>query len=184
MDTLWERMIWPLLSLYSPDCLCSIDFACGRGRNARKLRQHGATELTLVDVNAENLCYCKESFRDCSGVSFLQTNGYDLSALPDATFSHIYTFDAMVHFDPEIILSYIADFSRVSKLRGTVFVHHSNFDKAPGVHFKLNPHWRNFMSARLFKHISIRNGFDVLDQRVIDWGVEIGLDCLTVLQRR
>jgi ubiquinone/menaquinone biosynthesis C-methylase UbiE len=88
----------------------------------------------------------------------------------------------MVHFDIEIVLSYIAEFARVLKPGGTAFIHHSNFTGRPGSSFKDNPHWRNFMSATIFKHSAIRNGFEVLEQKLLNWAGE-DIDCLTVMRR-
>jgi hypothetical protein len=106
-----------------------------------------------------------------------------LAGIPSKKFTHVYSFDAMVHFDLEIVLSYIAEFARVLKPTGTAFIHHSNFTRNPGAPFQDNPHWRNFMSDTIFRHCSIRNGFDILEQKVIDWAGQ-GIDCITVMRRR
>jgi hypothetical protein len=38
------------------------------------------------------------------------------------------------------------------------------------------------MSAAIFKHIAVRSGFDVIQQKTFSWG-EPDIDCITVLQR-
>lgn len=101
----------------------------------------------------------------------LLNDGIDLSIIDSAAFMFLYSFDAMVHFDLEIILSYIPEFSRVLKSGAYAFVHHSNYSANPGGDFRENPHWRNFMSAGIFKQ-----------QHIFAWG-EPNLDCITVLRR-
>jgi hypothetical protein len=102
--------------------------------------------------------------------------------LDTSAFTFLYTFDAMVHFDLEIVISYIPEFARVLKPGAYAFVHHSNYTANPGGDFRQNPHWRNFMSAAIFKHIAVRSGFDVIRQETFNWG-ERDIDCITVLQR-
>jgi hypothetical protein len=105
-----------------------------------------------------------------------------LASLETAAFTFLYTFDAMVHFDLEIVLSYITEFSRVLEDGAYAFVHHSNYTANPGGDFRDNPHWRNFMSAGIFKHVAVRSGFTVVQQRIFSWG-EPDNDCISVLCR-
>ncbi|RWL44465.1 MAG: class I SAM-dependent methyltransferase [Mesorhizobium sp.] len=178
MDRHWNDLIWPVLKNHSIDFTSTADFACGRGRNAEKLRLL-SKEISLIDVNEENLSYCREVFSGEKSVKFFQCNGYDLSNIPDESFTFFYTFDSIVHFDVELILGYLPEFCRVLRPGGKLFVHHSNYSASPGADFRSNPHWRNFMSAGLFKHMSIRSGLSVLSQNVIDWGGIKEIDCLT-----
>src|SRR5205823_10224042 len=125
--------------------------------------------------------FCARRFSG-RGFSFIVNSGYDLSDIPDQDVTFVYSFDAMVHFDLEIILLYIKEFKRILKTGSYGFVHHSNFTKAPGQNFTLNPHWRNFMSKELFCHLCIRNGLIIEEQQAIDWGSDPCLDCLTVFR--
>ena len=42
----------------------------------------------------------------------------------------------------------------------------------------------NNMSKDLFAYLSYRAGFDVVDQKVIDWEGDKNLDCVTLLKKR
>ncbi|ARN81095.1 class I SAM-dependent methyltransferase [Methylocystis bryophila] len=183
MDAHWSSIILPILSTYPIDLSETIDFACGRGRNARKLKEVGAGNITLVDVNAENIAYCDQNLVPLGGYAVFLNNGYDLHPLPSEAYTFVYSFDAMVHFDLEIVLSYIAEFARVLRPGGFAFVHHSNFTGNPGGSFQQNPHWRNFMSAPIFKHVAVHDGFDVLRQETFAWGGAADIDCITVMKR-
>jgi len=78
----------------------------------------------------------------------------------------VYCFEAAVHFDLEIILSYIKEFRRVLTPGGFGFVHHSNVTTNPGADFRTRPYWRNFMSKEIFAHLAIHNGLDIVDQYI------------------
>jgi SAM-dependent methyltransferase len=183
MDDHWRGIIWPILSRHDIDFSTTMDFACGYGRNARKLKEVGAGLITLVDVNPDNIAFCQANLVPLGGYETFLNSGFDLEGIPSEKYTHVYSFDAMVHFDLEIVLSYIAEFARVLKPGGTAFIHHSNFTGHPGSPFKDNPHWRNFMSAIIFRHAGIRNGFEILEQKPLDWAGE-GIDCVTMMRRQ
>jgi SAM-dependent methyltransferase len=183
MERHWNSLIWPMLSRHAIDFSVTLELACGYGRNSRKLLQAGATSLTLVDVNPDNIAYCRDNIQPLGNVDLVQNNGIDLEPLTKDTFTFVYTFDSMVHFDLELIISYIAEISRVLKVGGLAFIHHSNYSEAPGADFKNNPHWRNFMSAKIMRHIAIKNRLDVVEQQIIDWGGSHQIDCMSLLKR-
>ncbi len=181
MDQQWTTLIEPILARYPIDYSKTIDFAAGYGRNTRKLLEAGAGHVTMVDVNPECVSHLETHFpRDRT--SAVRNDGAGLEGLDTSAFTFLYSFDAMVHFDLEIILSYIPEFARVLEADAYAFVHHSNYTANPGGDFRQNPHWRNFMSAAIFKHIAVRSGFDVVHQQILSWG-EPDNDCITVLKR-
>jgi SAM-dependent methyltransferase len=182
MDRDWDTLIWPLLTPHRVDLSSTMELACGYGRNSRKLLQAGANKLTLVDANAENIEYCRQHIKPLGDVTLVQNNGIDLSNLPNDSFSFVYTFDFMVHFDLELVISYIVEFSRVLKPGGTAFIHHSNYTGAPDSDFRQNPHWRNFMSKSIIRYLGRRNSFEVVEERLIPWGNIPYLDCLSLLR--
>jgi len=171
MESHWSEFVKPVLERYSIDYSKTIDFAAGYGRNTRKLLAAGAAHVTMVDVNPDCIAHLLTVSPDRT-TAFLN-DGVSLSGLDDSAFTFLYTFDAMVHFDLEIILSYIQEFARVLKPEAYAFVHHSNYTANPGGDFRDNPHWRNFMSNAIFKHIAVRSGFEVIEQELVSWGVGI-----------
>ncbi|MGC1305318.1 MAG: class I SAM-dependent methyltransferase [Caulobacteraceae bacterium] len=181
MDWQWQNFYRPFSDKYHPDLSAVADFAAGYGRNTRKLLEFGAKHVTMIDVNPDCVRALQKSLAG-KAASAVLNNGYDLSNLKAGSFTFFYSFDAMVHFDAELIISYIPEIHRVLAPGGLAFLHHSNFTGSPGADFRNNPHWRNYMSANIFQHFAIRAGFDVLEQRVIDWGIP-NLDCISVLRR-
>lgn len=180
MDGQWEAIIKPALAGVGVDLSRCADFACGRGRNGWKLLREGAGHVTMIDVNEENVRFC--AARAHAKVRAAKVNGLDLAGIDDGAFTFFYSFDAMVHFDLEIIASYIPEFHRVMTPGAIALLHHSNYDANPGGDFRSNPHMRNFMTARIFRHLAVKSGFEVLRQVILPWG-QLDSDCITVLRK-
>ena len=97
-------MIWPKIRHCSFDVV--VDLAAGHGRNSRKLLEH-ARKLFIVDVNEENVSFCRSRFANQPNVTVFRNNGYSLRPIEDETVSLLYCFDAMVHFDSDVIRNYL-----------------------------------------------------------------------------
>ena len=186
MEKQWKGFVWPFLAPHRDhiDFSKTMDFACGRGRNTVKLNAF-TEDITLVDVQQSNIEHCRERFADKKEFKYLICDGYSLNELNDSSFTFIYTFDAVVHFDSDVVRAYLKEFHRTLKLGGRAFIHHSNTTDRPGQSHKRNPGWRNFMSNALFAHYSIKEGFFVLKQQEIDWRGDGSLiDGLTLIEKR
>ncbi|WP_053080077.1 class I SAM-dependent methyltransferase [Methylobacterium variabile] len=182
MDAQWQQMLKPFFDRYPFDLTEVVDFAAGYGRNTRKLLETGARHVTMVDVNQDCIAHLRENLQQ-ENVTAVQNNGFDLSPLPDGRYTFLYSFDAMVHFDLEIAIAYLPEFQRILKSESYALIHHSNYSANPGGDFTTNPHMRNYMTAGIFKHVAMRNGFDVVEQWIFSWG-EPDNDCITVLRKR
>ncbi|TCZ61335.1 class I SAM-dependent methyltransferase [Roseicella aquatilis] len=176
-DLLWQ-MIEPFLE--GADFSCVLDLATGRGRNARKLLPL-AQRLLLVDIRPENIAFCRGRFGDDPRITYIANTGYDLRAVPDASVTLFYSFDAMVHFDSDVVRAYLAEARRVMAPGARAFLHHSNH--TGGEDWLQAPHCRNFMSRALFAHWARKEGLTVLRQDVMDWGGVPALDCISLLRR-
>ncbi|WP_158291961.1 class I SAM-dependent methyltransferase [Paracraurococcus ruber] len=180
-EPVFER-IWPAILpfLEGADFTSVLDLATGRGRNARKLLDH-AGRLTLVDIRPENIAFCRRRFGDDPRITYLANNGYDLRAVPDGSITLVYSFDAMVHFDSDVVRAYLAEARRVLAPGGRAFLHHSNWTE--GQDWLQAPHCRAFMSRELFAHYARKEGLRVLRQDLMDWGGVPRLDCVSLLAR-
>jgi SAM-dependent methyltransferase len=177
----WSELIWPFI--HDCDFSCVMDLAAGHGRNSEKLRSL-AQKIYLVDINEENIAFCRKRFAGDSRFVFLRNDGVTLEQVPDNCLSLVYCFDAMVHFDSDVVRHYLAEFRRILKLGGRGFCHHSNSMKNPGADVHTNPGWRNFMSQQLFAHYCAKEGLTLLRQKVLDWGGRPESDCLTLFEKR
>jgi ubiquinone/menaquinone biosynthesis C-methylase UbiE len=181
MDRQWA-WVEAFLSQFPIDYRNTVDLACGHGRNSEKLALR-AKNLILVDVNPQNISFCKRRFSHEKNWIFVRNNGFDLREIADNSITFIYCFEAAVHFDIEIILSYIKEFRRILSVGGFGFVHHSTFTGNPGGDMHTHPHGRNFMSKELFAHLCVRNGLEIIDQHIVDWRYEVPvIDCFSLFR--
>lgn len=159
-----------------------IELACGRGRHVPHYIDK-AEKITLVDILEENMIICRERFKDSNKIEYYKNNGYNLEKLNDDSYTSLFSYDSMVHFELMDIYEYLKDIYRVLKVGGKALIHHSNYTADYMANFTRTPHARCFMSKDTFAYLAYRAGFRVLNQIVIDWyGVE-NLDCITLLEK-
>ena len=179
MEQQWREAVWPFI--HSADFSSVLDLAAGHGRNSEKLKQH-AKKIHIVDINRENIDFCQKRFAADDRFTFTQNDGCSLDFLPAASISLVYCFDAMVHFDSDVVRTYLREFARVLQPNGLGFCHHSNYTQNPGGDVHKNPGWRNFMSQALFAHYCRKEGLVVVKSKVIDWELP-GSDCITLFRK-
>ncbi len=175
-DTLFYNMFKKL------DISNVIELSCGRGRHVPKY-MYDAQHITLVDILEKNIDFCKERFSSQSKISYYCNNGSDLSDLPDNTYTSLFTYDSMVHFELLDIASYLKDIYRVLKPDGLALFHHSNNSSDYKLTYTNAPHGRNYMSADVFAYLAYRMGFQIVEQQIFDWKPEKDLDCLTLVKK-
>jgi len=160
-----------------------VELACGRGRHVPKYISM-AEHVTLVDILEKNIDICKERFKDYNNIDYYKNNGYDLQELPDNTYTALFTYDAMVHFELLDIAKYLMETYRILINGGMALFHHSNYHADYKVSFVGSPGGRNYMSKDIFAYLAYRAGFEIVEQRVFDlsWSNQ-NLDCLTLVRK-
>jgi SAM-dependent methyltransferase len=181
----WRELIWPFLTdREESGCINfsrTVELAAGHGRNSAKLLPL-AGRLYLVDINTENITFLRRRFGKNAKINYHINNGYSLPFLNNNSISFIYCFDAMVHFDSDVIRSYMKEFARILAPEGCAFAHHSNYTGNPGGDPHRNPGWRHFMSRELFAHYANKEGLRVIRQKPVDWKCDgTFIDCFTLL---
>ena len=178
MEDQWNWFIWRKIKDF--DLSHVVDLACGYGRNTVKLLPH-AGHVSLVDVNPDAIAKCRERFAAAGDkVSYHLTEGKELVGIADASVTAIYSWDAMVHFEQEVMDAYAREFARVLKPGGQGFIHHSNYGAigAPR-HWQDNPSWRSNTSAASVAAALAAAGLEVIDQELQSWNWVDDLDCKT-----
>ena len=145
----WQTVIWPVIK--GADFTETLDLAAGHGRNTARLLDHAA-RVTAVDINQENIDFLSNRFRGNGKVVVLKNSGSDIRDVAGSSISFLYSFDAMVHFDSDVVNAYIREFRRVMKPGARGFCHYSNNYHNPTGSYRSHPGWRNFMSRQLFEH--------------------------------
>ncbi len=170
MGQQWDRVIWPIIK--GADFSETLDLAAGHGRNTARLLEH-AVRIIAVDINKENIDVLSTRFRGNDKVVVLKNSGSDLRDVAGSSITFLYSFDAMVHFDSEIVHAYLREFRRVMKPGARGFCHYSNNYQNPTGSYQTHPGWRNFMSRQLFEHWLTRLGFRVVRSLYIKGVVDI-----------
>lgn len=182
----WENIILPFLAPVAVDMSHVLELAVGHGHMTQILLQH-AERVTGVDILQENIDFCSTRFSSERKLRLVKNDGIGLDSIPDGDVSFVFCFDSMIHFDSDVVRSYLSEFKRIMRPDAFAFLHHSNLTRNPGGDFQRNAHARNFMSAELFAHYAKKEGLEVIKQEVIDWGQGAkrvkSLDCLTLLHR-
>jgi ubiquinone/menaquinone biosynthesis C-methylase UbiE len=164
-----------------------IDLAAGHGRHSAILAERCKT-LHVTDINPECISAARERLGAPPHIHYHVIDGSSLSFASSGSISLVFTFDSMVHFDDEVVFSYIDETSRVLRAGGLGFFHHSNYTASPGGDFRKNPHGRNFMSQAFFIHRAQKAGLEVVRSEAINWGggdnFVKNLDCLTLVRKQ
>jgi SAM-dependent methyltransferase len=181
----WVGVFWDDSSMFRSlfetlDLACVVDLACGQGRHTAQFVER-AGRVTLVDANAQNIEVCRKRFAERANVSFVVNSGYDLRDIDSGSQSALFSYDAMVHFEPEDMISYIFEISRVLKPGGRALLHYSNTDGNWRSYLD-HPDWRNFFSENMMRAFAWRAGLVVEESKVFPWGT-CASDALTLLRK-
>lgn len=160
----------------------TVELACGRGRHVPRYI-NDAGHITLVDILEKNIDLCRMRFSDTDKISYVVNNGYDLSVLPNDRYTSLFTYDSMVHFELLDISNYLKETYRILRPGGKALFHHSNNDSDYKASYDNGTESRSFMSKNIFAYLAYRAGFEIEDQRIVDW-VEPEIDCLTLVVKR
>ena len=163
----------------------TLEIACGHGRHTVQVQQeYPNSRVTSQDINQDNIDVVARRFAGNDRVTAFVGNGYDLTPLPDNAFSLVFSYDAMVHFDDEVVFSYLREIARVLKPGGRALLHHSNWTGAPGAEYKDNPSWRNFMSSLWLAHRASKDGLTTIEQVIIPWSGRPAMDGISLLEKQ
>jgi SAM-dependent methyltransferase len=180
MDLHWVEIISPFIGDIQYEM--ALDLASGHGRNAQRLGQK-ASLVYCVDINPENIQFLKNRFSSDPKYVVRQNDGTSVPFISDNQIDLFYCYDALVHFDLEIVQCYVKEAYRVIRPGGHAFIHCSNYTGNPGGDFRENPHWRNFMSCEIFTHLVRKAGFTALRVEKLAWGGVPDLDCVSLLRK-
>ena len=183
----WTRGLWDENSHFQQfmaqmDLSIVCEIACGRGRHAARLLTK-SDELYLVDTSVAAIEFARERFKAHPKVrAILCADGQSLPSVPSDRLTSVFSFDAMVHFEPLTIAAYLSETARVLRPGGRALIHHSNYSENPTGTIKESPGWRNFMTQDLFAHFASRAGLRVIDRAIFSWAGPDS-DALTLLEK-
>ncbi|HWA89208.1 MAG TPA: class I SAM-dependent methyltransferase [Rhizomicrobium sp.] len=147
-----------------------LEIAPGHGRWTEYLAAR-AGKVIAVDLSPSCIEHCRQRFAGATNIDYYVTDGM---TLPDVSADFVWSFDAFVHMDRDVIASYLKEIARVLKPGGGAVVHHSNVaDLETHTQAKAEG-WRAPMTADLFAELARDAGLIVEDQFVY-WNGTIGV---------
>jgi hypothetical protein len=196
----WLTTLLPRIAGFLP-ARTILEIAPGHGRWSQFLVGE-CEELTLVDLSPSCIEACRARFADRPKVRYLVNDGRSLAGVPDESIDFAFSFDSLVHVEPDILRSYFAELGRTLRRGGAAFVHHSNLG-AYRRHLTAK-RWvvrlsrgRSFLGNRLI-HDCLRDpsttaemvrgfvaaaGLRCVSQEIVPWTDSVQpIDCLTVVK--
>jgi SAM-dependent methyltransferase len=200
---LWYGAILPRIHALVPTGTI-LEIGPGFGRWTHYLRDLGE-RLVLVDLTDKCIAHCRERFADTPHIDCHVNDGWSLDMVEDGSVDLVFSFDSLVHVEPQIIDAYLAQLTAKLKPDGVGFLHHSNAGslrtltalsrRVParffhslvrrGIAVNLSA-WRDEgMTAELFRGQCESAGLRCVAQELISW--ESGaylIDCLSIFTRK
>lgn len=190
LDEQWDEVIWPAIHGFDFDT--TLELSPGGGRNTERLSKL-ASELIVVDFNQDPLNRTEARLGTRQGncrISYHRNNGSTLPMVPDDSVTAVYCWDAAVHFDKDVVKSYIAEFARVLKVGGCGFLHHSDLGESAHKNIQRNPDWRSNVSKGVVNDACQASGLSITMQQPVAWNWSMDqhreqntVDCVTVFRK-
>jgi SAM-dependent methyltransferase len=166
------------------------ELACGHGRHAEQLLRRYPEQvkaLYCLDVLEENVAFTSKRISEFGQATVILGSGCDFQPIPSDSLTSIFCYDAMVHFSPDLVLSYLVDSARVLVPGGRALLHHANLyapdTGKPGRHYGSNPNARNHMTLDLFEFFAQEAGLRILQTEAMRWGGIPDTDRITLLEK-
>lgn len=173
-ESLWWGSLLPRFHAFVPTETI-LEIAPGFGRATQYLKDF-CQHLTVVDVTERCIEACKQRFSSSSNITYYVNDGKSLDMIPDHSINVVFSFDSLVHAEPDVIKAYLSQMKRILKPNGMGFIHHSNvggipplIKKIPFIRRALNQGWRSEgMTARLFRQYCEQAELQCVGQEIIN----------------
>lgn len=173
-----------LFEKYSAKNFSVMDFGCGEGRIVNLILS-SYNRIICCDIPDGPLEVCKKRFATCKNVEYVCSTEEGIQ-MTDSECDMVYSWDAMVHFDYDMMAFYIPEIYRVLKKDGIAIIHHSNLKNASDVTCTSN--WvhnfasRSAFSKEEFEKLAVSAGFELIEQRETEWSKK-KIDCISIVRK-
>jgi ubiquinone/menaquinone biosynthesis C-methylase UbiE len=186
-----------------------LEIAPGHGRWTEAIAR-AASQVVVVDLSPECIEFCKRRLERYRNVSYHVNDGASLGFLDERSVDFVWSYDAFVHMERDVIASYLRELARILKPNATAVIHHSgrrNFTLPLWSVFRrfgrrgqivydwismgrqASPEgWRSNVSKELVARLARQNHLEV-DSQVDSWGpggqyhVRLFRDSITTLRQ-
>lgn len=194
--TQWNATVFPRLQPLLP-AKRVLEIGPGHGRWARFLLPL-CESYVGIDLSTSAVEACRQRFAGDPRARFATNDGRSLDAAEEGSVDLAFSFDSLVHVEPDVMAAYLRELSRTLAADGVAFLHHSNlgeYQRAARLRrarAKLRPsgpqresagwtHWRSLaMTAELFPELCAYAGLVCVGQEKINWLGSRLIDCISV----
>ena len=167
----WKYTILPRVKPWLP-AGCILEIGTGRGRWTEFLI-HYCKSFVGVDLSIRCIEACKSRFSHLHHATFFANDGQSLDTIKEQSVDFVFSFDSLVHCEPDVIGLYLKHLKRVLKDAGAGFIHHSNlghYKYQLSKHREADEFWRSReMSAQAFQILCRNAGLQCQKQELVNW---------------
>jgi len=160
-----ESLVQHLIVPYVDKGTCLLEIGPGHGRWT-KYHAELAGHVITVDVSASCLNFCRERLDLYNNVDYFLTAGETLPRCATGMIDVVWSYDAFVHMDEEVIRGYLHEIRRVLKTDGAAMIHHSNIEDVTHHRQDEHPGWRSAMTGELMCNLAREAELEVVSQFV------------------
>jgi SAM-dependent methyltransferase len=128
-EQLWRHWLRPRIAEFLP-AHTILEIAPGFGRCTQFLKEE-CEQLILVDLSPKCIEACRRRFFSDSHISYHVNDGKSLKMVPDQSGDLAFSFDSLVHAEPDVLEAYVQELARKLAPNGVGFFHHSNLGQYP-----------------------------------------------------
>jgi SAM-dependent methyltransferase len=178
-----ERIVVELAAPYLGPDVDVLELGCGGGKFSAHLRQR-VRRLVCADISGDMLARTREHVGEGPDVEYLQLDGRDFVGVPDHSVDLVFSYDVLLHLQPQNVFSYLLDARRILRPGGIFMLHAIDLASVGGSwHFEVqyvadtwsrpfdDPHRLGhiyFMSEDQLRHVAWLARFSV-DRMISDW---------------
>jgi SAM-dependent methyltransferase len=203
VEAQWSFTLHPRIHSFIPTDTI-LEIAPGYGRWTEYLRRY-SKRLVLVDLVPECIDACRQRFASDSHITYHVNDGKSLAMIADRSIDFVFSFDALVHAEADVIAAYLQQLAHKLKPDGVGFIHHSNigeYRRSFAVFRRLQrpsglrqlmrnlrimdpDNWRAFsMTAELFEQRCREAGLQCISQELVNWRSRRLIDAISVFTQR
>lgn len=116
-----------------------LELGCGGGKFSQRIAPK-CRSLLCTDISAAMIEHTRSSLAACGvdgNVGYHVLNGVDFAGIPSDSLDFIFSYDVLLHLQPQNVFSYLRDARRVLRRNGTIMVHQINLATESGFrHFR------------------------------------------------
>jgi hypothetical protein len=122
--SLWYGAILPRVHAMVPTGTI-LEIAPGYGRWTQYLKGL-CDRLIVVDLTEKCITHCRDRFAESSNITYHVNDGRSLDMVEDRSVDFVFSFDSLVHAEPDVIAAYLRQLADKLTSDGVGFLHHSN----------------------------------------------------------